>query len=217
IETLCAPTSEGGKNLLHLQDRNNTIELKWIKGLLAPQSCCPTWASFAHTLIAKCAQNSPVVKPEARINTFLQSWSPSTKGLPPLLQRMMKTARKYNIHWETISVNSNVVRQIPAWFHIGATKQLNKLNNCFYAQCLRENHLTITISQIESIAMRQNPSHRKNKNCSCTHCASDRISLGCAKPFKCKELAVEIMKCIQPKWHPQTQQIKFNLDLTEEQ
>ncbi|KAG1872259.1 hypothetical protein F4604DRAFT_1768284 [Suillus subluteus] len=90
-----------------------------------------------------------------------------------------KNGKKYNIRW----------------FHIGATNDLNKLNNSFYhyANCLRENH-------------------RKNKNCSCEHCISDRTSLGCAKPFKCKKLAEEILKCIQPKWHPGTKHVKFNPD-----
>ncbi|KAG2337918.1 hypothetical protein BDR05DRAFT_894463, partial [Suillus weaverae] len=130
---------------------------------------------------------------------------------------MIKTAKKHNIRWETTSVDSVLLRQLPAWFHIGATSELNKLNNNLYVCCLMKNHKAITVGQIESIANRQLSSHHKNKNCQCDHCISDHDSLSCAKPFKCKKLACEILQCILPKWNLNTVCHKFNPDLSDKQ
>ncbi|KAG1882494.1 hypothetical protein F4604DRAFT_1518493, partial [Suillus subluteus] len=77
MDILHSPIKEGGKNILNIRDCNEAIELKWLKSLLAPTPVKPQWAFFAHTLIAKAMQNSPVVKPEAKVNCFLQSWDPS--------------------------------------------------------------------------------------------------------------------------------------------
>jgi hypothetical protein len=60
MDILNAPVAKGGKNVLHLKSRNEAIELKWLKGLLAPIEKRPLWAFFAHALLAKAAQNSPV-------------------------------------------------------------------------------------------------------------------------------------------------------------
>ncbi|KAG2131065.1 hypothetical protein DEU56DRAFT_872232 [Suillus clintonianus] len=118
--TLYAPISEGGKNILHLKSRNEAMELKWLKSLLAPPKECPQWTFFAYSLIAKAMQPSPVVKPQAHISPFIQMWSPLIKKLPTHLSRMVKAGKKYNMRWEAISINADVARQLPAWFHIGA-------------------------------------------------------------------------------------------------
>ncbi|KAG1853363.1 hypothetical protein F4604DRAFT_1591636 [Suillus subluteus] len=97
MDTLSAPISKGGKNILHLKSRNEAIELKWLKSLLAPLKERPQWTFFAYNLIAKAAQTSPVVKPQARISPFTQTWSLSIKKLPPHLSRILKTAKKYNV------------------------------------------------------------------------------------------------------------------------
>ncbi|KAG1763208.1 hypothetical protein EV702DRAFT_1051930 [Suillus placidus] len=122
---------------------------------------------------AKAAQHSPIVKPNAKINSFLQSWSPSQKKLPSHLRRIVQTAKKYTIRWEAITINPSIARQLPVWFHIGASDDLNKLNNHLYATCLRDKHLATSVGHIETITTRNSPSHRQNKNCTCTNCSKD--------------------------------------------
>jgi hypothetical protein len=129
INISSAPISEGGKNILHLKSRNEAIELKWLKGLLVPTKERPQSTFFAHSLIANAAQASPVVKPQAQISPFLQTWSPSTKKLTPHLSRMIKTAKKYNVRWEETSLDREITRLLSLWFHIGASSNLSKLNN----------------------------------------------------------------------------------------
>ncbi|KAG1879900.1 hypothetical protein F4604DRAFT_1490720, partial [Suillus subluteus] len=107
--------------------------------------------------------------------------------------------------------------QLPVWFHIGASEELNKMNNCYYAACLRENHNTTLVQHMSEIVNRNDPTHRKRKECTCSSCSDDRNNLNCAKPFKCAQLARDIMKCILPKWNPNTITQPFNPDLTSEQ
>lgn len=96
----------------------------------------PPWAHFAHALIAKQAQKTPVVHPDARMDIFLQTWKPIMKNLPPAIQRILKTAKKYRVRWAANVIPPEVARQLPAWFHIGALDELNKWNNYYYANCL---------------------------------------------------------------------------------
>lgn len=64
LDILHSSIKEGGKSILNLRDRNEAIELKWLKSLLAPKTVRPPWAFFAHDLIAKAARSSPVIKPK---------------------------------------------------------------------------------------------------------------------------------------------------------
>jgi hypothetical protein len=216
MDILYSPIREGGKNILNLRDRNDAIELKWLKGLLAPLPERPQWAFFAHALIAKAAQSSPIVRPEAKINTFLQTWDPSPKRLPTHLKRIFKTAKKYNLRWEAISVEPEVARQLPIWFHLGASDNIKKLNNHLYANCLRDNHKVRSVGELETLTRRQDPLHRKHKECPCHHCALDRTIL-CKKPFKCQQLAKDLLTCILPKWNPETSTTPYSLHISPEQ
>lgn len=217
METLCAPVAKGGKNVLHLKSCNEAIELKWLKGLLTPIKTRPQWAFFVNAILARAALNSPIVKPNAKINPFLQTWSPSQKKLPAHLRRIILTAKKYGTRWEAITINPSIARELPVWFHIGASMDLNKLNNHVYAACLRDNHLATSVGHIETIANRNSPLHRQNKNCMRNHCSQDRTEAKCEKPYKCAKLAQSILRCILPKWHPQTSSPSYSLNIAPEQ
>ncbi|KAJ8592574.1 hypothetical protein M405DRAFT_692869, partial [Rhizopogon salebrosus TDB-379] len=196
------PFEKGGKNLLNLEHRNDAIELMWLKGLLAPKNSRPCWAPFAHAILAKHARHAPVVHPDARINTFLQSWSPTVKKLPPHLKRMLRAAKKYSLQWTAPLIPKDLAQQLPIWFHIGATSELNRLNNFYYAACLRDNHRISTVGQMEQAAASNDPQHRKQKECPCTKCEYGRTHYGCQKPFKCQETAQKVISCLPEKWYP---------------
>lgn len=115
---LHAPINEGGKGVLNIRDHNEAIKLKWLHGLSAPKSKRPLWTYFARVLSANAAQHSPIVRPEACINSFLQTWAPSQKKLPTHLKRILKAAKKYNLKWDSISIKPEVARLLPVWFHL---------------------------------------------------------------------------------------------------
>ncbi|KAG2336831.1 hypothetical protein BDR05DRAFT_896206, partial [Suillus weaverae] len=83
--------------------------------------------------------------------------------------------------------------------------------------CLRENHKVTSVQHISDIANRNDPTHRKRKECMCNPCSKDRNNLKCTKPFKCAQLAKDMMECILPKWNPNTTIQSFNPDLTSDQ
>ncbi|KAG1873501.1 hypothetical protein C8R48DRAFT_593872 [Suillus tomentosus] len=144
-------------------------------------------------------------------------WSPSKKKLSSHLKRITQAADKYKVRWEAININPDITRQLPIWFHIGASEDLRKLNNHLYASCLREKHHAISVGQMEAIATRNLPTHRQNKNCPCAHCSQDRTQAKCDKPFKCTKLARDILQCILPKWHPQTSLPPYSLNIAPKQ
>lgn len=190
--------------------------MKWLKGLLALRRERPPWAFFAHAIIAKAAQNAPVVRPNAKMNSFLQTWGPSHKRLPNHLKHIFKAAKKYNVRWEAISIDPEIVHQLPIWFHLGASDDVKKLNNHLYASCLRDNHKVRSVSDMESLICRQDPSHRKHKDCSCNSCISNRL-IHCKKPFKCALLAKDLLTCILPKWNPESCATHYTLHIDPKQ
>ncbi|KAG1789813.1 uncharacterized protein HD556DRAFT_1213730, partial [Suillus plorans] len=109
-----------------------------------------------------------------------------------------------------------IARKLPVWFHLGASSDLNKLNNHLYANCLRQVHKVYTVGQLENLARRQDPDHKKNKECPCSHCSLDR-SIQCKKPFKCMQLMKRILTCILPKWNPATCTTPYMLTISPEQ
>lgn len=121
------------------------------------------------------------------------------------------------MRWEAITIDPSVARQLPVWFHIGASDDLKKLNNHIYASCLREKHLVTSVEHIETIANRDAPLHRQNKTCTCDHCSLDRAQYLCDKPYKCAKLAKDIFRSILPKWHPQTSSPPYSLNIAPEQ
>ncbi|KIJ09912.1 hypothetical protein PAXINDRAFT_17028 [Paxillus involutus ATCC 200175] len=196
-----AAPAKGGRNLLNLKARNEAIELTRLKGLVAPPDARPQWAHFALALLATHRKPSPAVDERTRINPFLQTWETTTRKTPSTLKRILKVAKKYNVKLATGDLSTEAKRQLPIWFHIGATNELNKLNNHFYAPCLRDNHGVITVDHLMKFTS-LHATHQKWASCTCDDCVNARNNLSCAKPFKCFQLAANLLKCLPPQWNP---------------
>ncbi|KAJ7814320.1 hypothetical protein B0H14DRAFT_2303195, partial [Mycena olivaceomarginata] len=74
---------------------------------------------------------------------------------------------------------------MPVWFYIGASPELNRLNNSAASKCLRPTHSVETVGDLMNFASRIDPSrpHLRRIDCACRVCKSDR-NLGCAKPYR---------------------------------
>ncbi|KAF9234528.1 hypothetical protein BU15DRAFT_52534 [Melanogaster broomeanus] len=209
-----AATSIGGKNILNLKARNEAIELTWLKGLLAPKDNRPLWTHFALAILATYRKPYPIVSARARISPFLQTWEVSARKVPKTLSRILKVADKYNVCLAAGTLSKDVKNELPAWFHIGANENIKKLNNHFYAPCLRDNHRALSIGHLATITQMLPSEHRKMKTCTCTSCDYARGNLNCKKPFKCFQLAKDILACIPPKWNPESELRPFAENLT---
>jgi hypothetical protein len=79
LEHLHKPLNEGGLNILDIKSQNEAIEIVWLKDYLNLTPSRQMWARVTDILIN--ASAPPGTSVIARINTFLQTWAPPTKGL----------------------------------------------------------------------------------------------------------------------------------------
>ncbi|PBK86319.1 hypothetical protein ARMGADRAFT_940902, partial [Armillaria gallica] len=77
-ETIYAPITDGGQNLLDIPTRNEAITVTWLRSYLNFGPERPMWAYAADVIIAHHTPTSEEnVEPEQRMNIFLQLWKTS--------------------------------------------------------------------------------------------------------------------------------------------
>ncbi|KAH9835049.1 uncharacterized protein C8Q71DRAFT_676677, partial [Rhodofomes roseus] len=196
----------------------------WTKRYLDLTADRPLWAYLVDDLINRnVSPQAGAIRNNAKFNTFLQSWSPSTSKashLPEYIKRMLKTAKKYNVSFAAVKLDERTKSQLPIWYHIGGTNSLRRLNNTGHSDCLRNCHRIFTIADVQRaidrhcfttlIASRNDYSP---ESCSCQACREDR-ERGCRHPHACCKSAANLLRQILPKWHPDPLQVNDGLTLT---
>jgi ribonuclease HI len=223
LEQLQKPRTEGGINLIDLKARNEAIEITWLRSYLDLSKKRPAWAFLADIIINNLKPTG--ISNTTDLNTFLQSWSPPTKGTranntPKEIINMLKIAKKYNVSFAPIKLSKQLKKQLPAWYHLGAPpKTYHKQKD----NCLQNNHKAQKIKHLIKISKRisltnnettdNNKKHYPRKNCACKYCKKDR-NKGCENPHKCAITAKEILNKIAPKFNTKSKPKKDNLSLT---
>jgi exonuclease III/ribonuclease HI len=202
MEMLSAPVNKGGKCVLNIVQRNEAIELTWLRDLIAPIDKRPEWAHFANELLNYMAQKSPIVQQNAKISTFSQTWKVQIRKLPKALQRILNVAKKYNLKLDALQYAPESLDKLPIWFHIGHDPSAGMKYNTHAAKCLRDNHKAITTGDIRKIANRNQSEHTDSVYCRCNHCVDDRENLSCIRPSECWAEAIKLYQAIPPKWNP---------------
>ena len=203
LSLLCTPTNKGGKSLLHLKYRNEAIELVWLKKLLLPQHKHPTWASYAHAILANFASKTPIAPHKTRINSFLQTWKVYSTKIPSHLRRILKVAKTYNLTLDAIAFHPNLLRTAPIWFHAGATQALNRLNNHHDVRCLQRCHRVTSVGDTSTLAeCILSDDHQQSNYCQCPTCIYIRRTYDCMQPAKCITFARDLLHCLPTKWLP---------------
>ena len=105
--TLELPLEEGGLNLLNIKSRNEAIEIMWLKSYLNFSPTRPTWAVVTDLLINAAAP--PNTSPLGRLNMYMQSWNPPSRGprssyLNHDITRMVSTAKRYNTNLAALRI-----------------------------------------------------------------------------------------------------------------
>ncbi len=205
FETLKAPRSQGGLDILDLHVRNKAIEAMWVKSLLATEQ--PTWAYFAHDIIARTALNAERnISPEVKLNIFLQSFGTKRSELPRDLQRIYDIAKETGIRAEGIAFSREILRCRPIWFHSEADPRIRRLTRSTASTCLRENHKLRLVGEAEEISyLIDDPNHscsKRGPRCQCFICSAMSENLGCICPNACILRAKELMDTLPPKWDP---------------
>ncbi|KAJ7136377.1 hypothetical protein C8R43DRAFT_823550, partial [Mycena crocata] len=171
------------------------------------------WCYLADKTLQKEVPDKPVVKANARVSPFTQTWVPLQKKLPKALKKMFKSAKRFGLKFDALALSKDIKESLPTWFHIGGTEDMARHNNTKCAACLRENHGVRTVGDVLHITERNYARHSRRRNCACNSCKSDRLA-GCDSPFKCQEEAVKILDCIHEKWDPQRTVTQTNKELT---
>ena len=221
LDILQRPIEEGGLNLLDITARNEAIELMWLKAYLDLSPSRPLWATVTDILIDAAAP--PTTNPKARINTFLQTWNPATRGpraakMGKNTSKMIKTAKKYNTNLEALRIAPHLRTQLPAWYHAAAVP---KPVSGVTAKCLLNNHMATKVADLIRISARirnpisdVNPPHQPITYCYCAACSRDRAN-GCRNPNECAKEAHARLELITTKLNPLTPgNLHGNLSLT---
>ena len=186
LEHLYKPINEGGLNLLNIEARKEAIEIIWLKTYLNLTPSRPDWAIVTDLLINAAAP--PNISAIARINSFLQSWNPPTKGpraeiLGEDNRRMLNVARKYKTNLTAIRLSTEIRMKLPIWYH-PFDEQRSMTNTT--SRCLLRKHKIMTVAELVKQAKKindqqQGGNHAPRHDCTCQDCRDDRAG-GCTDP-----------------------------------
>ncbi|KAI1783371.1 hypothetical protein LXA43DRAFT_838081, partial [Ganoderma leucocontextum] len=190
----------------------------WLREYLNVSPSRPDWAFVADILMANAAEAAArSVEPNARMNTFLQTWNVSTRksaGLPYDLRRMVKAAEKYGVRLEAANPTEDIKGLMPTFYHIGMIEGRSTANTVA-SKCLRNRHGVMHIISCNQIALRlEYRGHTKRATCSCPECEDDRSTKGCGNPSRCVDAAYKIISRINPLWKPERNRVWDNLTIT---
>lgn len=189
LPQLEAPVENGGIKLLNLKNRNEAIELVWLKDYLNFSNSRPTWVLITDILIN---ETMPAyLNEDTRHNAFLQKWNIPTTGkkakkLGIDTVRMIKAAKKHNTTFAPINLSRHIREQMPAWQHIGVEKTIPQNKQ---TRCLAKNHRLIKVKDMLRIAERlqgtyRGGTHKPDFTCTCNDCQTDKDN-GCENPQRC--------------------------------
>lgn len=219
LDSLHAKREKGGIELLNLKNRNEAIELVWLKEYLKAKPTRPTWAKLTDALINDLAPAN--VRPEARQNTFLQRWDVPTKGkrakkLGSDTIRMLKAAQKHKLTFAPLNISRPLREQLPAWQHLGVERDppQNPRSLCLVLthNSKRVKDLLQVTNKLEN--MHPTGTHFPVFSCHCEDCTEDRTN-GCENPQRCAIEAQKRLDKITPKLNPKRQTYQDNLSLTQ--
>ncbi|PPQ66475.1 hypothetical protein CVT24_007049, partial [Panaeolus cyanescens] len=207
LTTLAEDIKRGGRKVLDIKARNEAIDLMRLKTYLKEPNQCPKWTRIADELLSMAASGRQGQRnPLTHINPFLQKWEPNQRRsdiLPPILQSMIRSAKKYNVRFAPKEINEDMRRSMPIWHHIGTSANARLPVNGAAARCLMTNHQIKTTGQMESLAKTNWPPHHISSNeCECTECMRMEDNQKCNHPHTCATLAKRYINALDEKWKP---------------
>ncbi|KAL4255818.1 hypothetical protein AB1N83_014347 [Pleurotus pulmonarius] len=206
-DTLLAPLTGGGRDLLDIRSRNDAINLMWAKNYLKIGKERPQWAYFADKIMAiNVPKSEEGIPPELRLNPLTQSWNTTRKdgrGNPKFLQDMMGAIKRYNVRLEAITLTREALREMPIWYHKEANPRIRLLAKSRAALCLRNNHQIRSVGDTEDLAGKLTKrDHKRRAACRCGDCRAIRLHTGCEAPYVCADKASELLETLPEKWDP---------------
>ena len=151
IETLFAPKTLGGREVLDIELRNYAIEIMWLKKYLDFSKSRPLWALVVdETTRVKLPSAERDLPKEIRVNVFLQSWKTLTgTRTTKTIRALLKTAQQFNVRVECLQVSPNIQKEMPIWHHKGADPKVHKMLSSQASKCLIKNHHLKTVGEAD--------------------------------------------------------------------
>lgn len=211
-DTMEADITIGGKRMFNLQSRNDAIKLMQLKRYLElDPTLRPIWPYLADIILAKHSAASCKVPEAAKVNTYLQTWKPSTKQLPKVLVDMIRTAKKYAINFHSLKPSQTVQLEMPLWYHLGADRNKLQMNNSKRSRCLRATHnVQVVGDAIQMLKRLEVEDHVPLRGCTCTSCKHDRDQR-CDNPHACISAVANRLNQLLPSWNPTIPQPELNV------
>ncbi|KAJ6506245.1 hypothetical protein C8R47DRAFT_913701, partial [Mycena vitilis] len=120
-DTMHSPLEHGGKQILDIRARNEAIDLWNLKEYLKLNEDRSDWTFFVDQMLKRRLEKSSLKTQTGEVrNIFLQNIRVPTFRTNPLpndVQRMIITARKYNITFTALSIADHVQLEMPVWRH----------------------------------------------------------------------------------------------------
>ena len=208
----------GGIKLLNIKNRNEAIEIVWLRDYLNLKPSRPTWAYITDILINETTPSN--LDENTRNNAFLQHWKIPTRGkraerLGEDTIRMIRAAKKHKVAFAPINISQELRKRLPVWQHLGVEKQAPKNPR---SKCLAKNHRSMRVKDMLNITDRLRGEYRGGihtpiYSCHCEDCIQDREE-GCENPQRCALEAQSRIGRITPKLHPLRLPNQDNLSLT---
>jgi hypothetical protein len=209
---------EGGINLLNLKNRNEAIEIVWLRDYLNLKESRPAWAYITDILINE--TTPPTLNENTRSNAFLQHWKIPMRGkkaekLGEDTLRMIKAAKKHQIAFAPINISQELRERLPSWQHLGVEKQAQQNPR---SRCLAKNHESRQVKDVLNVTERLKGDYRGGLHspvfsCHCEDCITDREK-GCENPQRCALEVQKRLESITPKLNPMRPPNQDNLTPT---
>jgi len=124
--------------LLDLEQRNQAIEIIWLKKYLNFGEDRPQWALVLdETMKLRVPITEKGTPMEVRVNVFLQTWKTHTHAIrtSKTIRSLIKTAKVFNVRPEGLIISPEIQREMPLWLHREADPKIKKLMNSQPGKC----------------------------------------------------------------------------------
>jgi len=206
IEDVARDPEQGGRKVMNVTRRNESIDLMWVKQYLSMGPDRPKWA-FMMDEIFRMERPKRAKETHQMIeswNPLTQDWKPKARSanIPRRIRNALRLAKKHGVELEALEPTDETKREMPVWLHRKASREAARIYTTDGAKCLKNKHRTHYMRQLMELIENIPDEHRGMNFCICDMCkqASD---LGCTHPQKCLETARKLLNTLAPKWRPE--------------
>ena len=126
IEDMACDPEQGGRKVMNIARRNESIDLMWVKQYLSMGPDRPKWAFMMDKMFR---MERPKWAKET--HQMIESWNPLTQdwkpkarsaNIPRQIRNALRLARKHGVELEALEPTDETKREMPVWLHRKASR-----------------------------------------------------------------------------------------------